>query len=189
MKPNVNYRNDEKLATSATRLQSDMKAVHGKYSDLVSDLAIYTKSELKPLIASAAEKAVNEDVKSSASGVFEKIESVLIEMDEAFVEMGEILQVMGGLEFATNNTVDKLSQILRDQESQQARMAKELGMLEKEFNNGSTASDSLADGIRDFQIEFSRLQDHVIASVPRLTRVFDELDNEERAGEKYGKSL
>jgi len=124
--------------------------------------------------------------------IFGEIENVLYDMTDSHSVMDEIVQTIGGLEFSTANTVDKFSAILKDQELQQARMAKEINMIREDFSDkileGTLSLDTILSDIEEFQVDFSRFQDYVQESVPRVSKLFDELDEEEERGIKYGKT-
>jgi hypothetical protein len=191
---NKSIRKNDSLGSTVVRLRHDMKTEHGKYNDYVSDLAILTKSELNPLIRAMTKKPDNNGVNKNITEIFGKIENVLYDMSDTQTAMDEIVQVIGGLEFSTNNTVDKLAEILRDQEIQQSRMAKEINQIREEFAEAYQHGEptgrvqELVESLKDFQIAFSIFQDHIIASVPRITKVFEELDREADFGERYGRT-
>lgn len=191
---NTSIRKNDSLGSTVVRLRHDIKTEHGKYNDYVSDLAILTKSELIPMIRAITSKPDYDGVLKNITEIFEKIENVLYDMSGTQTAMDEIVQVIGGLEFAMNNTVDKLAEILRDQEIQQSRMAKEISQLREEFGEAYQHGEAkervqeLVESLQDFLLAFSIFQDHVIASVPRMTNVFEELDREADFGERYGKT-
>ncbi|MHA2401821.1 MAG: hypothetical protein ACXADH_02430 [Candidatus Kariarchaeaceae archaeon] len=191
---NKSIRKNDSLGSTVVRLRHDMKTEHGKYNDYVSDLAILTKSELNPMIRALTKKPDNNGANKNITEIFGKIENVLYDMSDTQTAMDEIVQVIGGLEFSTNNTVDKLAEILRDQEIQQSRMAKEINQIREEFAEAYQHGEpkgrvqELVESLKDFQIAFSIFQDHIIASVPRITKVFEELDREADFGERYGKT-
>lgn len=190
----ISIRKNDSLDSSVVRLRHEMKIEYGKYSDCVSELALLTKSKLKPVIKSLIKKPNNKGTIQKVEKVFGKIANVLFDMVGTHTSIDEIVQVIGGLEFATNNTVDKLAEILKDQELQQARMTKEINQLRKEFElifDSSSHVENLEfffENVQEFQIAFSLFQDRVIASIPRIMRVLDELDREEELAKKYGKT-
>ncbi|MHA2504433.1 MAG: hypothetical protein ACXAE3_16380 [Candidatus Kariarchaeaceae archaeon] len=185
-------RKENSLGTSAARLHADFKESHSRYNDLVGDLALLTKSELRPIMDALRETSEVNGIHKDVNDVFGKIENVLFDMTDSHSAMDEIVQTIGGLEFSSANTVDKFSQILKDQEQQQSRMTQEINLMREEFNesveNGSFSSNEFIENINEFEIDFSRFQDHIQESVPRVSRLFDELDDEEERGKKFGKT-
>lgn len=183
-------RKNDSLGNSAARLRNDMKEAHNNYSDYVSELAMLTKSELRPIVSLLKGDEKPNGPLKNIDNIFDKIQSVLYGMDEINLEMGEIIQVIGGLEFSTNNTVDKLAEILSNQEKQQSRMFTELTHLRESMGvykeNDITKLKDFKDDINEYQVAFSVFQDRIIETIPRINNVFDELDREEEAGLKYG---
>ena len=164
-----------------------MKTVQGNYNDKISDLSMLTKGELKSIIKSLGENVRDKNTLNAANRVFDGIEEILISMDAIHNEMEELVSFVGGLEFSTDNTSDKLYEILQQQELQQTRMGSSIRGLINEIKEVESGS-MLVEDIKELQLEFSRFQDFAIAAVPRMSKLFDELDNEEQLGEKYGNS-
>jgi len=185
-------RKKDSLGTSAAQLHADFKESHARYNDLVGELALLTKSELRPVIGQLKGRAQINGLKTEINQIFEKIESVLYEMSGSHSDMDETVQTIGGLEFSTANTVDKFASILKDQESQQSRMAKVINMIKDDFNEKievqPEAVKTILSDLEEFQIDFSRFQDYVQESIPRVSKLFDELDEEEEKGIKFGKT-
>jgi len=185
-------RKNDSLGTSAAQLHADFKESHSKYNDLVSELALLTKSELRPIMNELQSAKKINGIHKKVTEIFGEIENVLYDMTDSHSVMDEIVQTIGGLEFSTANTVDKFSAILKDQELQQARMAKEINMIREDFSDkileGTLSLDTILSDIEEFQVDFSRFQDYVQESVPRVSKLFDELDEEEERGIKYGKT-
>ena len=182
-------RKNDSLVTSAAKLRFDMKIAHGHYSDLVSDLAMLTKSELQPLVVSIDTSKFENGRIDQILDIFDRIQNVLYDLDEKHKDMDEIVQNIGGLEFSTSNVVDKLAEIMQYQDKEQSRMITELNHLKNSLDTVKTSEFSLTDfqdDVKDYQLTFSLFQDRVIDSVPRISRVFDELDKEEEVGLKYG---
>lgn len=184
-------RKTDSLTTSTVRIRSDMKTVQGNYNDKISDLSILTKGELKSIIQTLEDNNTDKNSLNAANRVFDGIEEILINMDAIHNEMEELVSFVGGLEFSTDNTSDKLYEILQQQELQQTRMGSSIrGLIieVKEVESGVANGSMLVEDIKELQLEFSRFQDFAIAAVPRMSKLFDELDNEEQLGEKYGNS-
>ena len=185
-------RKEDSLGSSAAQLHADFKESHAKYNDLVSDLALLTKSELRPVITQLRGKTEINGLKTEINQIFEKIDSVLYDMSDSHSSMDETVQTIGGLEFSTANTVDKFAIILKDQESQHSRMSKAMNLMREEFNDKIDEDPSIVETIledlEEFQLDFSRFQDYVQESVPKVSKLFDELDEEEDKGIKYGKT-
>ena len=187
----TSIRKNESLGSDAARLRSEMKYNHGKYNDLVSELAMLTKSELRPMVVDVDRSKFENGRIEGVNDIFTKIESVLIDLGEIHREMDEIVQTIGGLEFSTSNVVDKLSEIMHDQKKQHSRMFTALthlmGLLDS-INEGdkNISFSDFQDDVKDYQVTFSVFQDRVIESIPRISKVFDELDIEEEAGKRYG---
>lgn len=182
-------RKNDSLVTSAAKLRFDMKIAHGQYSDLVSDLAMLTKSELQPLVVSIDTSKFENGRVDQILDIFDRIQNVLYDLDEKHKDMDEIVQNIGGLEFSTSNVVDKLAEIMQYQDKEQSRMITELNHLKNSLDSIKTNEFSLPDfqdDVKEYQLTFSLFQDRVIDSVPRISRVFDELDKEEEVGLKYG---
>ena len=182
-------RKNDSLESTVGRLQMDMKTSHGKYSSLVDDLAYLTKNDLKGIIGKLNNE-LDPTVYDNFNQIFEKIENVLHDMEDIHVDMEEVVSLIGGLEFSTTSTVDKLYSILRDQESQQGRLTQEITMLKNELpsiqDNDSVEITQFKENLVEFQYEFSRFQDYIIDAVPRISKLFIELDDEEKRGVKYG---
>ena len=186
----TDIRKNESLVTDAARLRLEMKTSQSKYNDFVADLALLTKSELKPLVSSMENKATINGKAKEIKELLEKIEEVLYDMDENHQEMKEVVQTIGGLEFSTSNVVDKLSEILNEQERYQSRMSTELNHLKNSLEmidkDDSYNLSDFKEDVNEYHVAFSMFQDSVIESVPRVSRLFDELDNEQAAGIRYG---
>ncbi|MDH5645899.1 MAG: hypothetical protein OEZ01_07820, partial [Candidatus Heimdallarchaeota archaeon] len=155
----------------------------------VDDLAYLTKNDLKGIIGKLNNE-LDPTVYDNFNQIFEKIENVLHDMEDIHVDMEEVVSLIGGLEFSTTSTVDKLYSILRDQESQQGRLTQEITMLKNELpsiqDNDSVEITQFKENLVEFQYEFSRFQDYIIDAVPRISKLFIELDDEEKRGVKYG---
>ena len=186
----TDIRKNESLVTDAARLRIEMKTSQSKYNDFVADLALLTKSELKPLVNSMDNKAAINGKAKEINELLEKIEEVLYDMDENHQEMKEVVQTIGGLEFSTSNVVDKLSEILNEQERYQSRMSTELNHLKNSLElidkDDSYNLSDFKEDVNEYHVAFSMFQDSVIESVPRVSRLFDELDHEQAAGIRYG---
>ena len=121
--------------------------------------------------------------------IFDRVDSVLLEMEDIHKKMGELISVVGGLEFSSSQTSDRLYEILRNQENQQNRMSIGTRNLLEEIQDIKSIDVSMVEGdLKEFLLEFSRFQDFVIEAVPRMNKMFDELDKEEQMGYKYGES-
>ena len=185
----TSIRKNDSLVSSAAKLRFDMKIAHGQYSDLVSDLAMLTKSELQPLVVSIDPSQFENGRINQIHDIFDKIQNVLYDLGEKHQNMDEIIQNIGGLEFVTSNVVDKLAVIMQYQEKEQSRMFTELNHLKNSLDSIKTGKYSLTDfqeDVKEYHLTFSIFQDRVIESVPRISGVFDELDREEEVGLKYG---
>lgn len=182
-------RKTDSLVSSAAKLRSDMKMAHGQYSDFVSDLAMLTKSELQPLVVSTDHSTFENGRIDQIREIFDKIQNVLYDLGEKHKDMDEIVQNIGGLEFSTSNVVDKLAEIMQYQAKEQSRMFTELNHLKNSLDSIKTdesAFNNFHEDVKEYQLTFTIFQDRVIESVPRISRVFDELDKEEEVGLKYG---
>ncbi|OLS23512.1 MAG: hypothetical protein HeimC2_26150 [Candidatus Heimdallarchaeota archaeon LC_2] len=187
----TSIRKNDSLGSNAARLRSEMKYTHGKYNDLVSELAMLTKSELRPMVLDVDRSKLENGRIEGVNDIFGKIESVLFNLGQIHREMDEIVQNIGGLEFSTTNVVDKLSEIMHNQEKQHSRMFTELNHLTESLTSINEGSKKVSltdfqDDVKEYQVTFSLFQDRVIESIPRISKVFDELDHEEEAGKRYG---
>lgn len=183
-------RKNDSLGNEVVRLRNEMKLAHGIYNDYISDLALLTKTEIKSVITAIEDNNLDNGNLFGILESIEKVENVLFGLEDQKIVMDEIVQVIGGLEFSTDNRVDKLADILKDQERQKARMVTEVNHLRDSYESVKTGDEvNMSDfkgNLREFLESFSRFQDHVIDAVPRMMKVFDELDSEEEAGLKYG---
>ena len=184
-----NIRKNDSLVTSTFRIREDMKKTQGDYNDKISDLAVLTKGELNPAMINLMKNLNDNKLLNESLSVFDKIDGVLLEMEDIHKKMGELISVVGGLEFSTSQTSDRLYEILRNQENQQNRMSTGTRNLIEEIQNVKSDDPTmLEDDLKEFFLEFSRFQDFVIEAVPRMNKMFDELDKEEKLGYKYGES-
>ncbi len=187
----TSIRKNDSLGRDAARLRSEMKHTQGNYNDKVSELAMLTKSELRPMVVDVDRSKFENGRIDGVNEIFTKIESVLFSLGEIHREMDEIVQTIGGLEFATSNVVDKLSEIMHNQEKQHSRMFTELNHLMGTLETINEGQEKISftdfqDDVKEYQLSFSLFQDRVIESTPRISKVFDELDSEEEAGKRYG---
>lgn len=187
----TSIRKNDSLGQDAARLRSEMKHTQGNYNDLVSELAMLTKSELRPMVVDVDRSKFENGRIEGVTEIFQKIENVLYSLGEIHREMDEIVQNIGGLEFSTSNVVDKLAEIMNNQEKQHSRMFTDLNHLMKTLDSINERQEKISftdfqDDVKEYQLSFSLFQDRVIESTPRISKVFDELDEKEEAGNRYG---
>jgi len=186
-------RKSESLASTTLRIRKDMKEAQANYNDDISELAYITKSELKTFVNVIENEKITKEMLIPHESMFDRLGETLLSINHTQIKMDEVVSIIGGLEFSTDQTVDKLSEILNEQELQHSRMSKAVslmsslteGLFEGEF---SQKSDLLED-ITEFMHDFSRYQDYIIASVPRISQLFDQLDNEEERGLRYNDNI
>ncbi len=182
-------RKQDSLLTTTSRIREEFKKAHGKYNDRVSDLAILAKNELKRAIKYVSENNnMDKTVIDSTMQIFNQIDDVLLDLEEIHFEIDEIISVIGGLEFSSTNTIEKLAEIFNNLEQHQNRMIKGLNILKEDvqkYYETDHNNNLLFDDLKEFQLEFSRLQDFIIEAIPRMSSIFDELDKEENLGKKY----
>lgn len=181
-------RKSNSLVTSALRIREDIKIAQGEYNDNVSELARLTKGHLKKVVKSMSEGFKIEKVEEAII-IFDRLEETLMTLEDNQATMDEIVSVIGGLEFSTPATTDKLLEILSEQEIQHGRMSKSISVMSQDLDKMKSGVDTILnqflEDIGEFFHDFSRFQDHIIASVPRISNLFDELDKEEAIGLRY----
>ena len=185
-------RKSDSLRTSAVQIREDMKIAQGTYNDHISELAIITKGELKNAIDSLNGKFEEKNY-SEAISIFDRLGETLYSMEDNQASMDELVSMIGGLEFSTDATTAKLLEILNEQEKQHNRMRKAVTIMNEEIvkskENKKMVDNQLTDDMNEFLHDFSRFQDFTIASVPRISTLFDVLDQEELTSKKYNENF
>lgn len=185
-------RKSNSLVTSALRIREDIKIAQGEYNDNVSELARLTKGNLKKVVKGLNEGFKSENVDEVIT-IFDQLEETLMILEDNQATMDEIVSVVGGLEFSTPATTDKLLEILSEQETQHGRMTKSISVMSQDLEKMKSGDESILnqflEDIGEYFHEFSRFQDHIIASVPRISNLFDELDKEEEIGLRYRETV
>ncbi|MCH8908977.1 MAG: hypothetical protein IH840_17985, partial [Candidatus Heimdallarchaeota archaeon] len=155
-------RKNDSLGNEVVRLRNEMKLAHGMYNDYISDLALLTKTEIKSVIKAIDDNNLDNGNLVGILESIEKVENVLFGLEDQKIVMDEIVQVIGGLEFSTDNRVDKLADILKDQERQKARMVTEVNHLRDSYESVKTGDEvNMSDfkgNLREFLESFSRFQ-------------------------------
>lgn len=185
-------RKSNSLVASAKQIREDMKAAQGMYYDHISELAQLTKGELKKVITNLNGK-YDEKIYNQAISIFDRLEETLFSMEDSQASMDELVSIIGGLEFSSESTTDKLLEILIEQEKQHHRMTKSVSLMNEELNKSKEENkpvdSQLLEDVQEFLHDFSIFQDYAIASVPKISQLFDELDKEEQIGKRYNENV
>ncbi len=185
-------RKSDSLLASAVQIREDMKEAHGLYNDRISELAQITKGELKAVV-NTLNGSFEEKKYKKAISIFDRLGETLYSMEDNQAKMDELVLLIGGLEFSTEKTTSSLLDILSEQAKQHGRMSKAVNLMNgeimKSLESSKPVDSQLKEDINEFLLDFSRFQDFTIASVPRISQLFDELDKEEQRGKRYNETL
>ncbi len=183
-----NMRKSDLLMNDVVTARRDLKAVQEQYSNAIGELAMLTKSDLVPTIKALEKGASVEEVKKNVAPVFEKMDSILYDLQDLQVKIDDIIHNMDGWDFADQAHL-KILEILRAQETKQNEMRKDLlaiqEVLEAASDDDGDDKQDVLQALDDFLVNFSLLQDDVQEYIPQIEELFDEIDKTLRQSKKY----
>lgn len=183
-------RKSDLLVGDVRDAKSKLRTCQIKYGEQIGELAMVTKQELVPAVNALTNGKTIDEVRSIANGVFDKIESALYEIQETQVEIDDVIQYMDGWEL-NNTSHAKIVDVLKTQEEQQVQLRKDLNIIKLEMNDAYeqdkpiSALKDIDESLKDYLLNFSRLQDYVQEAVPRFDKLFDEVDRELQISKRY----
>ena len=172
------------------RLKQDLTTLQTKYGENLSQLALLTKSKLVEIIDNLSVANSNQKVKEDANSLFEKVWATLYRIDEVQEKLDRVIHEITGGEIIQKAHNGVLMQ-LRDQTWQINILRKDMEAIKLQLFNAvelkkpEKAIEDVKGNVQDFLMHYSRLQDFVQATIPRIEKLFLDIDEEYAKTKKY----
>ncbi len=182
------------LMNDVLESRNRLRELQSEYSDHLGDLALLTKKELVKTVGKLSNGTSVDEIMRRAVEVFDKIESSLFGLEEVQVGIDDVIRDMDGWEINMGLSHDKILEVLSHQEETLNMIRKDLNALKSdievtaETKDRKNKAEDISNNLEDILINFSRLQDYVNEAVPKLNKLFDEMDQELKLSSKYGKT-
>ncbi len=182
------------LMNDVLESRNRLRELQSEYSDHLGDLALLTKKELVKTVGKLSNGTSVDEIMRRAVEVFDKIESSLFGLEEVQAGIDDVIRDMDGWEINMGLSHDKILEVLSHQEETLNMIRKDLNALKSdievtaETKDRKNKAEDISNNLEDILINFSRLQDYVNEAVPKLNKLFDEMDQELKLSSKYGKT-
>ncbi len=182
------------LMNDVLESRNRLRELQSEYSDHLGDLALLTKKELVKTVGKLSNGTSVDEIMKRAVEVFDKIESSLFGLEEVQVGIDDVIRDMDGWEINMGRSHEKILEVLNHQEETLNLIRKDLSALKSDIEVTAETKDrkekaeDISNNLEDILINFSRLQDYVNEAVPKLNKLFDEMDQELKLSTKYGKT-
>ncbi len=182
------------LMNDVLESRNRLRELQSEYSDHLGDLALLTKKELVKTVGKLSNGTSVDEIMRRAVEVFDKIESSLFGLEEVQAGIDDVIRDMDGWEINMGLSHDKILEVLSHQEETLNMIRQDLNALKSdievtaETKDRKNKAEDISNNLEDILINFSRLQDYVNEAVPKLNKLFDEMDQELKLSSKYGKT-
>ena len=179
------------LMNDVLESRDKLRNLQSEYSDHLGDLALLTKKDLVGMVKKLSNGTPVEEVTKHSKEVFEKIEGTLFDLEEVQSGVDDVIRDMDGWEIKLGSNHAKILEVLNYQEDTLNLLRKDLNALNndvsiiQEIEDRKSKVEDVSRNLEDILINFSRLQDYVNEAVPRLNKLFDEMDEDFKLSKKY----
>ena len=179
------------LMNDVLESRDKLRNLQSEYSDHLANLALLTKKDLVGMVNKLSNGTSVEEVAKYSKEVFEKIEGTLFDLEEVQTGIDDVIRDMDGWEINFGSNHDKILEVLNYQEDTLNLLRKDLNalsndvMIIQEIKDRKSKVEDVSRNLEDILINFSRLQDYVNEAVPRLNKLFDEMDEDFKLSKKY----